>query len=150
MKHLNRTVAVLLSILLAVAVANVKPAQAEEPCQAYTVETSGQGYGFEEVNTCPLAIGDFSIQGTFANENWEVYIFPWEPAAYVYRVTNQTDGSFIQMIDFDVVGTTRRPQYRFTAGTLTYIVTFQYADPNTIRLEAYHEDFRLINELLTR
>ncbi|NJN22662.1 MAG: hypothetical protein HC812_17670 [Leptolyngbya sp. RL_3_1] len=149
MKHLNRTAALVL-VPLALTVASVSPSPAEEPCQAYTVETPGRGYGFEEVNTCPLATGDFSIQGTFANDNWEVYIFPWEPAAYAYRVTNQADGSSIQMIDFDVAGTTRRPQYRFTAGNLTYIVTFQYADPDTIRLEAYHEDFRLINELLTR
>jgi hypothetical protein len=148
MKHLNAALTTFLSMPLALAVS--VPSSAVAVCQAYTVETHGRGYGFEEVNTCPLASGDFSIQGTFANENWQVYIFAWEPAAYMFRATNQTDDSSIQLIDFDVVGTTRRPQYRFTDGNLTYIVTFQYADPDTIRLEAYHEDFRLINELLTR
>ncbi|MDA0268025.1 MAG: hypothetical protein O2890_10920 [Cyanobacteria bacterium] len=142
-------IAAALSLPLALSVAWEASSQ-EVPCQAYTVETGSQGYGFEEVNTCPLDHGNFSIQGIFANDNWDIEFFHWEPAAYLYRGINLQDGTSMQLIDFDVVGTSSRPQYRFTDGNLTYTITFRYSDPDMIRFEVHHEGFTLVNELLER
>ncbi|MCA1990484.1 MAG: hypothetical protein LDL41_00325 [Coleofasciculus sp. S288] len=50
------------------------------------------------------------------------------------------------------MGTTSRPQYRFTdpERDVTYVVTFRYSDPNTIRLEIYQNNRAIVNELLAR
>jgi hypothetical protein len=142
-------IAVALSLPISWSLSEAALSQEDEPCQAYTVETQ-TAYGFEEVNTCPLVRGDFSIRGTFANENWRVSISQWEPAAYIYKGVNRRDGSEIQLMDFDVVGTTSRPQYRFTNEDVTYVVTFRYSDPDTIRVEIYQGDRVILNELLDR
>jgi hypothetical protein len=143
-------IAVALSLPLSLSLSGTVLSQEGEPCQAYTVEAPNTGYGYEEVNTCPLVRGDFSIRGTFANENWRVSISQWEPAAYIYKGVNRRDGSEIQLMDFDVVGTTSRPQYRFTNEDVTYVVTFRYSDPDTIRVEIYQGDRVILNELLDR
>lgn len=119
------------------------PAQAES-CQAYTVDRPADPYGYAEINNCSL------ISGEFANNDWQITIGPWEPAAYLYRGVNRYTGASIQLIDFDVAGTTERPQYRFRNGDTTYVVSFQPADPNTIRLQVYQSGQPLLNELLYR
>jgi hypothetical protein len=150
MKRIPIAITTVLSLPLSLSLSWAALSQEEEPCQAYTVETPSSGYGFEEVNTCPLVRGEFSIRGTFSNENWRVSISQWEPAAYIYRGVNRRDGSSIQLIDFDVTGTTSRPQYRFTNEDVTYVVTFRYSDSDTIRLELYQDDRVILNELLDR
>ena len=122
----------------------VLPAKAQQPCQAYTVDRPETPYGYEEINNCPL------MSGTFANDTWQVEISGWEPAAYRYQGRNLRDGSSIQLIDFHITGTTERPQYRFHNGDTTYVVTFRYADPNTIRLEVFQSGRLLLNQLLYR
>lgn len=119
------------------------PAQAES-CHAYTVDRPADPYGYAEINNCGL------ISGEFANPDWQVTIGPWEPAAYLYEGVNRYTGASIQLIDFDVAGTTERPQYRFRNGDTTYVVSFQSADPNTIRLQVYQLGQPLLNELLYR
>jgi hypothetical protein len=143
-------IAVALSLPLSLSLSGAALSQEGEPCQAYIVETPNSGYGFEEVNTCPLVRGDFSIRGTFANENWRVSISQWEPAAYIYRGVNRHDGSSIALMDFAVTGTTSRPQYRFTNEDVTYVVTFRYSDPDTIRVEIVQGNRVILNELLER
>ena len=150
MKLISIAVATALALPLSLFLPEVASSQESEPCQAYTVNTGDRAYGYEEVNTCPLVRGEFSISGTFSNEDWQVHVSAWEPAAYRYKGTNRRDGSSIELIDFDVIGTTSRPQYRFTNGNITYVVTFQYSDPDTIRLEVYQNDRVILNQMLTR
>lgn len=114
------------------------------PCQAYTIERPNTPYGYEEINNCP------NLSGEFSNADWQVSIQKWEPAAYLYRGVNRQTSALIQLIDFDVVGTTDRPQYRFHNGDTTYTVSFQTADPDTIRLQVYQLDQLVVNELLYR
>jgi hypothetical protein len=124
-------------------------ARADQLCQA-SLDTSN---GIDaEVNNCPIATEEFSIAGTFSNSNWQASFWAWEPAYYILNVKNQQDGSTINLTGFDVIGTTSRPQYRFTDADrdLTHVVTFQYADADTIRLEIYQNDRAIVNELLTR
>lgn len=147
MKYLPIAIATALSLPLSLS--GIALSQENEPCQAYTVETQ-TAYGFEDVNTCPLVREEFSIRGTFANENWQVSISQWEPAAYLYRGVNRHDGSEIQLIDFDIAGTTDRPQYRFANEDVTYVVTFRYSEPDTIRVEIIHDTRVILNELLDR
>jgi hypothetical protein len=120
-----------------------QPVQAA-PCRAYEVETPGTPYGFKEVNNCPI------LNGTFVNSDWKVEIGQWEPLAYYYRGTNLSNGSSTEIIDFNVTGTTNRPQYAFYNGNFAYVVTFRKSDPNTIRLEVYQGERRILNQLLTR
>lgn len=120
------------------------PVQAESSCRAYTVDRPETPYGYEEINNCPPIAGDF------ANANWRVSISRWEPAAYLYRGVDRQTGASIQLIDFDISGTTERAQYRFHNGDTTYQVSFQYADPDTIRLQVYQLGQPLLNELLYR
>ena len=123
--------------------------ESNQRCQAY-LDTS-KGTDLEE-NTCPITVGEFSIRGTFSNSNWQASFWAWEPAYYIFYVKNKQDGTTINLTGFDVMGTTSRPQYRFTDPErgLTYVVTFRYSDPNTIRLEIYKNNFALVNELLAR
>ncbi|MEL7035360.1 MAG: hypothetical protein AAFO04_07045 [Cyanobacteria bacterium J06592_8] len=121
--------------------------RAEEPCQAYVIETTETP---TEVNNCPMTTETFSIRGTFVNANWKVATGGWEAGAYIYKRVNRQDGSSIRVYDFDVGGTTSRPKYRFTEGNQTHVVTFQYSDPNTIRLEVFQNQQLISNELLER
>ena len=114
------------------------------PCRVYTIDRPDTLYGYEEINNCP------SLSGDFANADWRVTILQWEPAAYLYRGVNRHTGASIELIDFNVVGTTDRSQYRFRNGNTTYVVTFQPADPDTIRLQVYQSGQSLLNELLYR
>lgn len=124
--------------------------RAEEPCKGYTQDMENPyGYGYEEINNCPLTRDDVSISGDFTNENWQVYLAAWEPGSYVYRSMHKQGDTSTRVIDFDITGTTERPQYRFSDGDLTHIITFRYSDPETIRLEIYTGDRLLVNELLT-
>ncbi|MEQ8754361.1 MAG: hypothetical protein RID09_12705 [Coleofasciculus sp. G1-WW12-02] len=120
-----------------------------QPCQAY-LDTS-HGIDAEE-NNCPITVGDFSIRGTFSNSNWRVSFWAWEPAYYILYVEKQQDGTTINLTGFEVTGTTSRPQYRFTNPDrdVTYLVTFRYSDPDTIRLEIYQKNRLIANELLPR
>ncbi|MCP2729006.1 hypothetical protein [Limnofasciculus baicalensis] len=121
----------------------------EQPCQA-SLDTSN---GIDsEVNNCPTTRGSFSIAGTFSNSNWQASFWAWEPAYYILHVKNKQDGSKINLTGFDVTGTTNRPQYRFTDENrnLTYIVTFRYSDPETIRLEIKQNGKVIVNQLLPR
>ena len=138
-------IAVALSLPISLSLASPALSQRDEPCEAYTIETQ-TAYGYEEINNCPL-----TVRGTFGNRKWRVSISAWEPAAYLYVGLNRSNGSSISLMDFDVAGTTRRPQYRFTnKDNITYVVSFQYSDPDTIRLQVYHNDLLLLNELLDR
>ncbi len=120
---------------------------AEEPCQGYVIETTEIP---TEVNNCPMTTETFSISGTFSNANWKVATGGWEAGAYIYNRVNRQDGHSIRIFDFDVSGTTSRPKYRFTEGNQTHVITFRYSDPNTIRLEVFHNQQLIINELLDR
>ncbi|MEG4867137.1 MULTISPECIES: hypothetical protein [unclassified Microcoleus] len=120
-----------------------------QPCQANLDSSKGID---DEVNNCPITVGQFSIRGTFSNSKWQASFWAWEPAYYILYVKNEQDGSKINLTGFDVKGTTSRPQYRFTDRDrgITYIVTFQYSDRNAIRLEIYKNNVAIVNELLVR
>ncbi|HAJ61239.1 MAG TPA: hypothetical protein DCP31_19925 [Cyanobacteria bacterium UBA8543] len=120
-----------------------------QPCQASLDTSNGTD---AEVNNCPITVGEFSIRGTFSNSNWQASFWAWEPAYYILYVKNQQDGSTINLTGFKVMGTTSRPQYRFTDPDrdVTYVVTFRYSDPNAIRLEIYKNNQAIVNELLAR
>lgn len=136
----------LLSLLTTASIiGHTASAQAEQPCRAYTRDTNDMGYGYEEINNCP-----FIKYGTFQNRDWEVFVGAWEPAAYIYRGKNRHDGRSVDLMDFDVSGTTRRPQYSFHNKNVTYRVTYQAADPDTIRLEVFQNSNRILNQLLSR
>lgn len=120
---------------------------AEELCQAYVIETTETP---TEVNNCRMTTETFSIRGTFVNANWKVATSGWEAGAYIYKRVNRQDGRSVRVYDFDVSGTTSRPQYRFTEGNQTHVITFRYSDPNTIRLEVFQNQQLIINELLDR
>ncbi len=159
MKIIRIAIAIALSLPISLSVIAAALSQKDEPCQAYTVDTpTGYGYEYEEVNNCPLL-----IRGTFSNANWLVSVRAWEPAAYMYQAVNRSDGSRIGIMDFDVAGTTKRPQYRFTNNDdrtnddnrftnedVTHVVTFQYSDPDTILLQVYQNNRLLVNEVLYR
>lgn len=127
-------------------------ARADQPdraCRA-ALDTS-QGID-DEVNNCPITVGQFSIRGTFSNPNWRASFWAWEPAYYILYVENKNSKTKINLTGFDVAGTTSRPQYRFVDGDRkqTYVVSFQYANPNAIRLEIYQNNRAIVNELLVR
>ncbi len=136
----------LLSLSLSLAAGANK---SNEPCQAHLDSSSRSD---PEVNNCPITVGKFSIRGTFSNSNWQASFWAWEPAYYILYVKSRKDGSTVNLTGFDVMGTTNRPQYRFTdeERNVTYVVTFRYSDANTIRLEMYKNNRAIINELLTR
>jgi hypothetical protein len=139
--------ALLLCGLMSPFVPTIAQAHSYDLCQAYTVSDSS-AYGYSEVNNCPL-----TIAGSFSNGTRRVAIQQWEPAAYRLRVWNQANNSLLYgNIDFDIIGTTERAQYRFQIDDGdTYVVSFQYADPDTIRLEIYdYQGYRQYNELLYR
>ena len=121
----------------------------DQPCQAYLDTSRGID---DEKNNCPIAVGNFSIRGTFSNSNWQASFWAYEPAYYILYVRNKQNGSTINLTGFNVTGTTGRPQYRFTDTdrNVNYIVTFRYSDPNTIRLEIYQNNREIGNELLAR
>lgn len=123
--------------------------ESTQPCQA-SLDTS-EGVD-SEANNCPITLGAFSIAGTFANSNWRVSFWAWEPAYYILYLENKQDGTKINLTGFDVTGTTSRPQYRFTESEKdnTYVVTFRYSDPDTIRLEIQQKNREIVNELLSR
>ncbi len=120
-----------------------------QPCQARLDTSSGTD---DEVNNCPITVGNFSIRGTFSNSNFQASFWAYEPAYYILYVKNKRDGSTINLTGFDVRGTTSRPQYRFSDRNrgITYVVTFQYSDRNTIRLEMFRNNQAIANQLLAR
>ena len=120
-----------------------------QPCQAYL--DISKGYD-AEANNCPITVGEFSIRGTFSNSNWQASFGAWEPAYYILYIKNQQDGRKQNLAGFNVRGTTSRPQYQFTdrGRGVTYVVTFRYSDPDTIRLEIYQNNRAIVNELLVR
>lgn len=135
-----------LSLSLSLATGANEPNQ---PCEAYLDTSNGTD---AEENNCPITVGKFSIRGTFSNSNWQASFWAWEPAYYILYVKNKQNGSMINLTGFDVIGTTNRPQYRFTDQDrgVTYVVTFRYSDPNTIRLEIYQNNRAIVNQMLTR
>lgn len=135
-----------LSLFLSLAAGAEEPNQ---PCQADLDTTNGID---AEANNCPITVGNFSIRGTFSNSNWQASFGAWEPAYYILYVKNHQDGRQLNLTGFTVRGTTRRPQYQFTERDrgIIYVVTFQYSDPNIIRLEIYQNNRAIVNELLTR
>lgn len=150
MKLSSVALAILCSLPIAFSLSFVAAAQKpNQPCQA-SLDTSGQTD--DEENNCPTTVGNFSIVGTFANSNWQASFGAWEPGYYILFVKNKEDDTKINLAGFDVIGTTNRPQYRFTdeERNITYIVTFRYSDENTIRLEIYQNNRTICNQLLTR
>lgn len=121
----------------------------DQPCQAYLDTSRGID---DEKNNCPITVENFSIRGTFSNSNWQASFWAYEPAYYILHVKNKPNGNIINLTGFNVTGTTSRPQYRFTDSerNVNYIITFQYSDPNTIRLEIYQNNRAIANELLAR
>ncbi|MBE9032054.1 hypothetical protein IQ266_20150 [filamentous cyanobacterium LEGE 11480] len=152
MKMKKLMIASFLALPIALSLASVGFAQREVTCKAYTVTipTERRAPLYDEVNNCPLVKGKFSIQGTFANKTRAVYLHAWEAAFYLYKGKNYINGSSVDLSGFDVAGTTRRPQYRFTDKKLTYVISFQYSDADTIRLEVFRGKQRIINDLLQR
>jgi hypothetical protein len=61
MKRIQFAIAVALSLPLSWSLSGTVLSQEGEPCQAYTIAAPNTGYGYEEVNTCPLVRGDFRI-----------------------------------------------------------------------------------------
>lgn len=150
MKLKSLTLATICSLPLAFSLSFVAGAdKPNQPCQA-SLDASGDVD--DETNNCPTTVGKFSIVGTFANANWQASFGAWEPGYYILFVKNQQDGTKINLTGFDVIGTTSKPQYRFTDEdrNMTYIVTFRYSDENTIRLEIYQNNRTICNQLLTR
>ncbi len=146
MKLISIVLATACTLSLSLSVAADEPNQ---PCQAYLDTSNGVD---DETNNCPITVGEFSIQGTFANSNWQISFLVWEPAYYILYTKNQQNGSKVTLTGFDVMGTTNRPQYRFIDRdrNITYVVTFRYSDPNTLRLEIYQNNRTIVNELLAR
>lgn len=127
------------------------PVRADEPvpCQAYTVDDNS-AYGYHEVNNCPM-----TVSGMFANENWRVAISGYDRGVYSFRLWHVPNGRrFFQLFDFDVVGDTNRPQYRFktqvASQNATVIVSFQSDDPDYIRVEIFQAGRVTMNELLKK
>lgn len=120
-----------------------------QPCRA-SLDASGEVD--RESNNCPLHKRNFSIIGTFANEDWQASLSQWEPGYYILYLKNKRNGTTFNLAGFDVGGTTSRPQYRFDDRDShgTFIVTFRYSDANIIRLETFYKNHPLENELLTR
>ncbi len=150
MKLRSIALATLCSLPLSLSLSFVAGAdKPNQPCQG---TFDGSGDVDEETNNCPTTVGKFSIAGTFSNSNWQASFGAWEPAYYILYVKNKQDGTKINLTGFDVIGTTSKPQYRFTdeERNMTYIVTFRYSDPDTIRLEIYQNNQSICNELLTR
>lgn len=146
MKHIQIMIANALSLPLCLSLSSTALG-AEQPCQAYVIEMTETP---TEINNCLMTTETFSIRGRFSNMNWEVAIGGWEAGAYIYEGVNRQDGRSIRLFDFDVAGTTSRPQYRFSQGNLTYVITFRYSDPNTIRLEVFQDKQLILDELLER
>jgi hypothetical protein len=123
--------------------------QADRACRA-SLDTS-KGID-DEVNNCPITVGQFSIRGTFSNPNWRASFWAWEPAYYILYVESKKGGTKINLTGFNVAGTTGRPEYRFVDGDrkLTYVVSFRYSEPNAIRLEIYQNNRAIVNEVLVR
>lgn len=124
-----------------------QPASAEAPCRMYTQgvpNSNSSGYDIREVNNCP------PLNGVFQNRDWEVQFGQWEPGAFIYVGTNRRTGSSIDIIDDKVQGTTDRPQYLFRNGNTLYKVTFRPSDSDTIRLEVFQNNRRILNQLLNR
>ncbi len=128
---------------------SAKANRTDRPCQARLDTRSGTD---DEVNNCPITVGNFSIRGTFSNSNFQASFWAYEPAYYILYVKNKRDSSTINLTGFDVRGTTSRPQYRFSDRNrgITYVVTFQYSDRNTIRLEMFRNNHAIANQLLAR
>lgn len=120
-----------------------------QPCRAYLDTSRGVD---DEINNCPLSVGDFSIGGTFSNPKWQASFWAWEPGYYILYLKNKSNGRTFNLTGFDVTGTTRRPQYRFIdrENNVTNLITFRYSDENTIRLQVYSKNHAIANELLTR
>ena len=135
----------LAGLLITISLGVAPTARAQQACQAYTVDRSETPYGLEEINNWPLL-----VNGTFSNATWEVDIWVWEPAAYRYEGINLRNGCSISLFGLDVTGTIERPQYRFHNGDTTYVVSFRYTDPDTIRVEVFQGRRVLLNELLYR
>ncbi len=116
-----RHLAILLCGMVSPFVSTIAHSHSYDLCQAYTVNDTS-AYGYREVNNCPL-----TIAGAFSNGTRRVAIQPWEPAAYRLRVWNQANNSLLYgNIDFDIIGTTERAQYRFQIDDGdTYVVSFQ-------------------------
>ena len=108
-----------------------------EPCKLSVIN-------YEEINNCPL------LTGIFASEEWTIKLSYWEPGAYVLKGINRFNGKKINAMGFQVRGTVERPQYPFSEGRTEtlYLVTFQRADPNTIRLEIFEDTVPVYNQLL--
>lgn len=127
------------TLTIGLSLSAVFPAVAK-PCKAYVV---GRDMG-SEVNNCPM------MSGKFSNSSWQVEVSQWEPGMYVYRSKNLSNGNSIELWDFDVRGTTSRPEYRFKNKKVLHIVTFQKSDSSTIRLEIYQGNKKILNQLLSR
>lgn len=129
--------------------------EGNQPCEAY-LDTSGEVDN--ETNNCPTTRENFSIVGTFSNSNWQASFGGWEPGYYILYVKNKQDGHKVNVGDFNIRGMINRPQYQFTDKNqgLTYVVTFQYSDPDTIQLEIYQKNQMIeynqaiVDELLVR
>ena len=57
-----------------------------QPCKARLDTSKGTD---DEVNNCPITVGQFSIRGTFSNSKWQASFSAWEPAYYILYVKNQ-------------------------------------------------------------
>ncbi|MGD1902918.1 MAG: hypothetical protein ACFB9N_11850 [Geitlerinemataceae cyanobacterium] len=147
---MKRLIPILLAASSVAIAARTAPARAHdfELCQAYTVNDASE-YGFREVNNCPL-----TIAGTFTNATRSLSITTWETALYHLEVWDPSTGTMLtDSYDFDIIGRTDRPQYRFLDGVNghRYVVSFQYDDPNFVRLEIYNsQGDRFYNALFER
>lgn len=115
-----------------------------KPVLAQTESCYVRVQNYEEFTNCPI------LTGTFSNGTWQVTLGRWEPGAYSYRGKNLITGDSIELVGSEVKGTTDRPQYLFSRNETLYRVTFQPADPDTIRLEVFADAHEVLNVLLYR
>lgn len=129
----------LISLLIALSTLTLS-----KPVLAQTESCHVRVQNYEEFSNCPF------LTGTFSNGTWQVILSRWEPGAYYYRGKNLITGDSIEVIDSTVRGTTARPQYLFSRHEALYHVTFQPAEPDTIRLQVFVNANEVLNVLLYR
>ncbi|MGD1851247.1 MAG: hypothetical protein ACFCBU_11800 [Cyanophyceae cyanobacterium] len=118
-------------------------ALAARACEAYSLDHP-EIPPWDDFTNCPL------LQGKFQNERWDVTLGTADTGIYTYEGSDRRSGSSIYLSSREVRGTEDRPIYTFRNGDITYSIAFRSNDYNTIRLEVFQGEQRILNELLTR
>ncbi|MEM6502836.1 MAG: hypothetical protein AAF685_13475 [Cyanobacteria bacterium P01_C01_bin.89] len=118
-------------------------AAAARACEAYSLDHP-EIPPWDDFTNCPL------LQGNFQNERWTVTLDTADTGLYTYEGSDRDGSNSIYLSSREVRGTEDRPIYTFRNGDTAYTITFRASDHNTIRLEVFQGDQRILNELLTR